>query len=380
MAAPDRYLQLRRLTEVSRQLTAAVSLADVLTLTVARAAELLDAERSVLLLADDDGLLSVRASHGLDAATWEAFRAPLQETLSTRLHELLGVDDPAGFLGVPLVAGGEVTGLLAVARRAAAGEVLDEQEWLLSALADQAAVALEKTRLGQNEEFRERLIGIVSHDLRGPIASILMGAELLEGDEQLDAQAARVVARIRSSAERASRMISDLLDYTQARLGGGIRVEPRAADLHAVVQLAVDEVQGLHPHRRIGVELVGDGRGEWDPDRLGQVVGNLLSNAVHYSPADLPVEVSVRGADPAVTICIHNGGPAISPARLPHVFEPMQRATAQLGASHRSVGLGLYIVQQLVAAHQGELALTSTEAEGTTVTVTLPRHARAAPR
>ena len=138
-----------------------------------------------------------------------------------RLTLLLRISPQEEFLGVPLVVGGEVTGLLAVARHV--GDVpADEAEWLLSALADQAAVALEKTRLDETAEFRERLIGIVSHDLRDPVAAILMVTATLRRWRQLDPQTMdTLVHRIQSSADRANAMIHDLLDFTQARLGGG---------------------------------------------------------------------------------------------------------------------------------------------------------------
>ena len=178
---PDdkRLQQLRRLTELSRALTYAVSLDEVLDLTTERAAGLLETDRAVLMLTNDEGVLSVRASFGLERASTERFREPLDDSLVQRLQGLLRVE-PERFVSVPLVVAGEVTGILAVALLEGM-DPSEEQEWLLSALADQAAVALEKTRLDETGEFRERLIGIVSHDLRNPLNSILLGATLLLG-------------------------------------------------------------------------------------------------------------------------------------------------------------------------------------------------------
>lgn len=366
-----RHRQLRKLTEVSRALTYAVSLDEVLRLTVERAAELLDAHKAVLMLSDEEGVLSVRASHGLDQAVCDAFREPLHETLMNRLHGLLGKAEQS-ILSVPLVVGGQVTGLLAVGRPAPATDAA-EDEWLLSALADQAAVALEKTRLDETAEFRERLIGIVSHDLRNPISSILLGTELLLTRDVLDDRSIKTVVRMRSSASRAERMISDLLDFTQARLGGGISVQRKPMDLQAVVRHVVDEMEQVHPDRTFAVIQEGDGLGSWDFDRLAQVLGNLLSNAVHYSPAGSVVRVETRGSEHEVALLVQNAGPPIPVDRLPYVFKPMQRAAAELSSTSRSVGLGLYIVKHLVEAHQGRITLESTEGEGTTVTVLLPR-------
>jgi sigma-B regulation protein RsbU (phosphoserine phosphatase) len=364
--------QLRKLTEVSRALTYAVSLEEVLGLAVNRAAELLDADKAVLMLANDDGLLSVSAAHGLDKATCERFREPLHETLVTRLQGLFGDADTGSFLGVPLVVRGEVIGILAVARPRVTAN-LDEEEWLLSALADQAAVALEKTRLDETAEFRERLIGIVSHDLRNPIFAIKMAVELLLAHSEADERTIKTALRIRSSADRATRLIEDLLDFTRARLGGGIQIEPKATDLHFIVRQVVDELEVAHPERRIMVTHESDGRGDWDPDRLAQVLGNLIANALHYSPPDSVVRVATQDVEHDVVITVHNRGTPIPPERLPHVFEPLQRATSELTNSTRSVGLGLYIVRQLVEAHSGKVSVESTEQNGTTMTVRLPR-------
>jgi len=366
-----RWQQLRKLTEISRALTYATSLAEVLDLAVRRAAELLEAEKSVLMLINDDGLLSIRASHGLDRAMCERFREPLQETLIARLRGLLGDVPKEHFLGVPLVVGGEVTGLLAVVREPDGN--FEEEEWLLSALADQAAVALEKTRLDEAAKFRERLIGIVSHDLRNPISAISMAVDLLLGGAVLGEQEVKTVLRIQRSATRATHLIGDLLDFTQARLGGGIRIERRPADVHAIVRQVVEELELAHPERRIEVRQHGDGHGVWDPERLAQVVGNLASNALQYGLPSAPVRFETRqGENGWVALTVHNLGTPIPAERLLQVFEPMQRG-AESNRSGRSVGLGLYIVKHIVEAHHGAVSVQSSDGDGTTFTVSLPR-------
>jgi sigma-B regulation protein RsbU (phosphoserine phosphatase) len=366
--------QLRALTEVGRALTRAFSLDEVFELVVERAARLLEADRAVLLLADCDGLLSVRARKGLDGPTCEQFREPLRETLIVRLKELLDADGERGFLGVPLVVRDEVKGLLAVSRIASATED-EEAEWLLSALADHAAVALEKSLLDETATFRERLIGIVSHDLRNPISAISLAAQTLARLPDTSEQVQGVADRIQASAWRAGRMIDDLLDYTQSRLGGGIRIETRPADLKSVFEQVADEISLAHPGRELVASQKGDLRGEWDPDRLAQVMGNLLSNAMDYSPLETPVRLRAWASDDRVFVSVTNEGESIPADRLPDLFEPMQRATSEVQPGRRSVGLGLYIVKQIVEAHGGTVDVeTSTEA-GTTFTVCLPRRA-----
>lgn len=369
-----RWQQLRKLTEVSRALTYAISLRDVLELTVNRASELLETDRAVLMLTNEDGLLVVRASCGLDKDTCDRFREPLHETLLSRLQGLLGESAADHFMAVPLVVGGEVTGLLAVARPHIPDRH-DEEEWLLSALADQAAVALEKTRLDETAVFRERLLGIVSHDLRNPVSAISMAARVLLQREDLDDSATTTIVRIQRSATRATRMIEDLLDFTQARLGGGIPVHPKGADLQAIIRHAAEELQLAKPDRTLNVSFQGDSRGEWDPDRIAQAFGNVIANAVYYSPAGTTISIDAVGTRDEVTVAVHNDGAPISAERLPHIFEPMQRARSEINNAGRSVGLGLFIVKHIVGAHGGSVSVDSTAEAGTTFTICLPRWA-----
>lgn len=373
-AADGRRLQqLRKLTEVSRALTYALSLNEILDLTVAHAAELLETSRVLLLLVNEERMLTIRAALGFAKDATAAFREPLDETLVRRLELLLDVGAER-FFTVPLVAGGEVTGLLAVTLsidRVAS----DDDEWLLSALADQAAVALEKSRLDQTAEFRERLIGIVSHDLRNPIGAILMGTQLLLGRDHLDPATTKTISRIHSSAERAARMIRDLLDFTQARLGGGIEIRTAPTDLRTIANQVVEEASITHASRRIVLRASGDATGAWDGDRIAQVLGNLLTNAVVYSPADTPVNVVIHGETSDVVLAVHNEGPPIPVDARARIFEPMQRASEQMSSAARSVGLGLYIVRSIVTAHGGTIGIESREEAGTTFTVRLPRGA-----
>ena len=227
-------------------------------------------------------------------------------------------------------------------------------------------------------EFEQQVVGIVSHDLRNPLAAILTSASLMLRRESIDPWVARSAARIVSSADRAHRMIRDLLDYTQARMGGGIPIRPEPLDLHELTEQVVEEARAAFPERTLQLSHSGEGKGRWDADRVAQVLSNLVTNALKYSPADTPVRMESHGLPDGMCVRVHNAGAPIAPEVLPRIFEPLQRGGGHLSFSDRSIGLGLYIVRELVLAHGGRVEVESSLEEGTLFTVRLPREA--APR
>ena len=224
--------------------------------------------------------------------------------------------------------------------------------------------------VGRTAGFREHLVGIVSHDLRNPLTAIVTSAQLLLRYGELPERQGRVVARISSSADRMARMIDDLLDFARTRLGGDFPIHPRRIDLRQLCEQTVEELEFAFT-RQVKLEAEGDLWGDWDPDRMAQVISNLVGNALQHSDGE--VSVTLRGDTDVVTLETHNGGPPIPPEVLPHVFEPGRRAS---GSRSGGLGLGLFIGQQIVLAHGGTIAVRSEAEEGTTFTVVLPRKAR----
>jgi PAS domain S-box-containing protein len=229
--------------------------------------------------------------------------------------------------------------------------------------------------LQRRADLEEKLIGIVSHDLRNPLNAIGFSTSLLLRRTDLDEAARRGVDRIRNATGRADRMIRDLLDFTQARLGGGIPVRREPADLNELVRTAVEEVRLANPGRRIDLESSGSGLGAWDTDRLAQVVTNLLSNALRYGAQTQPVRVETRAEDGFVVLDVHNAGEPIPPEALPILFQPMKRGSGSGQGTSPGLGLGLYIVDRIVHAHEGTITVRSTAEEGTRFSVRLPRSA-----
>ncbi|CAM3599014.1 PAS domain-containing protein [Corallococcus sp. ZKHCc1 1396] len=225
----------------------------------------------------------------------------------------------------------------------------------------------------QRADFEQYLVGIVSHDLRNPLNAIVLGTTSLLRRDELNERATKAVLRIQASAERAVRMIRDLLDFTQARLGGGIPVQCQDLDLTALARQVAEEVQVNFPERDLQTATAGrEARGCWDPDRIAQVLTNLLGNALKYSPEGTPVTLRVQDTPRDAILEVHNQGDPIPPELLRRLFQPMQRGVPGMDRTTRSVGLGLYIVQNIVQAHGGTIDVTSTKEAGTTFTVRLP--------
>ena len=171
--------------------------------------------------------------------------------------------------------------------------------------------------------------------------------------------------------KRAERLVADLLDFTQARLGPGIAVHREPLDVHEAVGESVAELSDTFPERSIVHERVGPGACSADGDRIAQAVGNLVSNAVHYGDPGRPITVRTEGHEHGVIISVHNEGPSIPAPIREGLFEPMIRGAAT-GTGPRGVGLGLFIVREIAKAHGGTAQVNSSVSEGSTFTLTLP--------
>jgi len=235
----------------------------------------------------------------------------------------------------------------------------------VSELSRQQAAAEDRAR------FAEQMIGIVSHDLRNPLTAIKMGVQMLGTATLSGPQRERMAEHADKSADRARRLVDDLLDFTQAKIGSGLSMALRSADIHAVVSEAVSELRLAFPDRIITHIPRGEGLSFADADRLTQLLGNLVANAMTYGAHDHAVTVtSVLGPD-TFTLEVHNMGPPIPADLLPALFEPMARGTD--GGESRSVGLGLFIVREIARAHRGHVVATSSAEAGTTFRATFPK-------
>lgn len=243
-----------------------------------------------------------------------------------------------------------------------------------SALAAAARAEQLFVELRETVRYNEMLAGILAHDLRNPLGAMMIAAQYLLRQEGVGERVAKPASRIVSSGQRMARMIEQLLDLTRARVGGGIEIEPQEADLAALCGQVMDELELMHPQWKLRREVVGDPRGAWDPDRLLQVVSNLVTNAGVHGTPESGVHVRIDGTSPTwVTLAVHNEG-GIPESLLPSIFDPF-RGTSHRRDQSRGLGLGLFITKEIVQGHGGAIELRSTEEEGTTFVVRLPRRA-----
>jgi two-component system sensor histidine kinase/response regulator len=223
--------------------------------------------------------------------------------------------------------------------------------------------------LADTLSLNEQLLAVVGHDLRDPLNVILMSAELLTASD--DPNVRKAATRLTGSGARMRSILDELFDLARARLGGGIPLDRKPADLGQIAHKAVAEIQATDPDRAIDLRSEGDLSGSWDAPRIERVFANLIGNAVAHGDRTGRITVQLRGDEQQITVSVHNVG-HVPPELLPRLFEPFH-ARKGMRPRGQGLGLGLYIARQIVLAHGGDIAVRSTPAEGTTFRFALPR-------
>lgn len=247
------------------------------------------------------------------------------------------------------------------------------------AMADQCALAItrawvlesEKAARAAAEELsrrQEMLSTILAHDLRNPITAIAVTSRALIERGDLDGRQRDAIGRIAFIARRMEGLVEELLDFARARQAGGMPVERQRTEIEPICARAIHQQLDAHPEGQVNFTLSGPGEGLWDPSRLEQVVSNLVGNALERAPAGTPVEVRVAGTADEVVLTLRNEGPVIPAEMLASLFEPFRR-----GDHRGSIGLGLFIAREIARAHDGDIGVSSDQADGTCFTVRLPR-------
>jgi len=271
----------------------------------------------------------------------------------------------------PIVdSGGKTSGTSTVARditERKRTERAREQLFLMEQKAREAAEAANR--------MKTDFLGIVSHELRTPLNAILGWTNLLRRGDLDDMSTASALETVERSARSQTRMIEDLLDVSGI-IGGNVKFDMRSIDLAPVINAAVEAVtpaatdKGITMEIRLGeVPIVVAG----DPSRLEQVVSNLLTNAVKFTPAGGKIQVLLRRVGGLAEIAVSDNGEGINREFLPHVFERFRQADSSYSRRHGGLGIGLSIVRQLVESHNGTVeAASEGPGQGATFTVKLP--------
>ena len=407
--------RLKRLTNVSRGFTYAASLSDLLRYSAEQAADLLDADKAILMLADDDGLLRVHASFGVRDDVVARFRASFDESLASRLKGLFGASE--GFLGVPLVVQGRVIGLLAVMRKTN-DDISDDDEWLLSALADQmaaplenaqlaakiqhAALLVENARLYESERAARReaeaaraeadrrrreaeeanraksdFIANMSHELRTPLNAIAGYVELLEmglRGSVTDAQRDDL-RRIHQNQRLLLGLINDVLNFAKLE-SGHVEFELSNVPVNELLVAMEGLVMPQLLARSFHYEYVPSDSAlvaYADRDKMQQIVLNLLANAIKYTASYGAIQLSASDAGEFVHVTVRDSGRGIPAEKLERIFEPFVRVDTGYSRPTEGTGLGLAISRDLARAMRGDLTVESVLGKGSTFTLKLPK-------
>ena len=228
------------------------------------------------------------------------------------------------------------------------------------------------------EQSRRMFLAILSHDLRNPLNNIRGAAHMVSRTTNEDVSFAKALSMIERNTETITRLISDLIDFASTGLGSGMPLTRSPVDLEKLGRNVFEEFRFAYPQRTLRFHPNGALMGDWDAARLRQVVSNLMGNALQHGSVEGPIELSIASEESTVVLSVHNEGPPIPTEMLATIFDPLVRYATSESAAKRvsgSIGLGLYIVREVVVAHGGTIAVTSTAQEGTTFTVRLPQTA-----
>lgn len=227
---------------------------------------------------------------------------------------------------------------------------------------------------------RDTFLAMFGHDLRGPLATLVNAGEFLLRPEARKSDISKTGERVKRTALTMSGMVNDLLEYARSELGGVMPLKRELSDLRAVAVHALRAANAVHPECAFQLEADGDLHGDFDAVRIEQVITNLLTNAAQYRDKHFSVTLALSGDTEQLQILVKNRGPVIPAQAFEAIFNPLVQLAQEEGQPGRpgtSMGLGLFIAKEVAKAHGGTISVTSTEKQGTSFTVAIPRHAPA---
>ncbi|HSD88841.1 MAG TPA: HAMP domain-containing sensor histidine kinase [Kofleriaceae bacterium] len=222
----------------------------------------------------------------------------------------------------------------------------------------------------RREEVRERFISILGHDLRDPLSTVRISANMLAANPAIKPEHRVIASRISRACNRMQRMINDVLDFARGHLGNGIPANPTPNDMGEICRAAADELGAANPQREIVVDTHGNLRGSFDRDRVHQALGNLISNAIHHTEGSIEIRAYEEDEHQAVITEVTSHGHAIPGELRKRIFDPFSQG--DIAGPRHGLGLGLFIVQQIALAHGGTCDVVSDE-KATTFAIRWPR-------
>ena len=216
-------------------------------------------------------------------------------------------------------------------------------------------------------------LGVLNHELRTSVASILMSAQVLIHRSTPGSPEAKAAQRILRSCEQLRQTLDALSGFTQVRLGAHLEIDRVRDDLGVLCRQALDGFARVDPERRIRLTSDGDLGGDWDQARIREAIAALIANAARFASRGSPVTIAVDGhAADEITVTVHGDGTPIDVETLRTIFDPIARVEAE-NATYAGLGLGLFMVRKVVDAHGGRVSVEAAPELGTTFTVVLPR-------
>ncbi|MFJ2712051.1 sensor histidine kinase [Pseudomonas sp. NPDC087346] len=250
-------------------------------------------------------------------------------------------------------------------------EMIRFNEAIDEALAESTAAYAE-----QVNRSRDIFLAILGHDLRAPLQAVSMSTEILLRKAALEGDALTCAISIKRGARHMAAMVSDLLELVRSRLGKSLPIDPAPMDMANSARTAIALASAANPTCAPTLTITGDTRGVWDAGRLDQLLQNLIGNALQHGSNQRAVALTLRGEPDSVRLTVHNDGAPIPEESLGTIFDPLVRsANEELGQPTTSLGLGLFIVREVVNAHGGTIEVSSNETDGTLFSVVLPRKA-----
>lgn len=229
------------------------------------------------------------------------------------------------------------------------------------------------------KQSQNMFLAILGHDLRNPLGTVVSGSSLLMQAIDIPSKYVLVATRMFNSAKRMSKLINDLIDFTRTHLGPGIPIQVKQSNFVAVCEEVVNEMRTFHAERLIELHVPAKLDAVFDENRIAQVLSNLIGNAIQYGSQDVPVTINVSSVGEDIVVAVNNRGKPIGADKIGSLFDPMVRIAVNANdvdssyTERTSLGIGLYISRQIIHAHGGTVKVTSSEVDGTTFVVTLPR-------